>query len=178
MHHLFPGQQNNEEIVAVIRQHWFYLAGRILVWLVFVAILFWFDSYAPTNFPELYQNPAVSYTNLVKNIYVMFLVLGLFMIWIIYYLNAWIITNKRVVDVAQTGIFSQRISELTLPSVEDITSDTTGIFGTFLNFGHVEIQTAGAQEHFIFANVPKPKDIERLIFNLMDKSPQARQDNP
>ena len=178
MHRLFPGQQDNEEIVAVVRQHWFYLVGRILVWLVFVAILFWFDYYAPTNFPELYQDPALGYTNLVKNIYVLFLVLGFFMLWTIYYLNVWIVTNKRVVDVAQSGIFNQRISELTFPNVEDITSDTSGIFGTFFSFGHVEIQTAGAQEHFIFNNVPNPKDIERLIFNLMDKHPQAQQGNP
>ncbi len=178
MHLLFPGQQTDEEIVMVIRQHWMYLAGKVLVWLVFVVILFWFDSYAPTSFPELYRQPALGYTNLVKNIYVMFLMLGLFMIWVVYYLNVWIVTSKRVVDIAQTGIFNQRISELTMPNIEDITSDTHGIFGTFFNFGNVEIQTAGAKDNFIFESVPKPKDIERLIFNLMDKHPEAKQGNP
>ena len=177
LHRLFPGQQDDEEIVLLVREHWLYLLGRVLIWLVFVAALFWFDSYAPANFPEIYQQPMVAYTDLIKNIYVTFLVLGLFMLWTVYYLNVWIITNKRVVDIRQAGIFNQRISELTLPNIEDITSDTSGILGTFFSFGDVEIQTAGEKEHFEFIKVPDPKGIERLIFNLMDKNPEAREGN-
>ncbi|MDB4939723.1 MAG: hypothetical protein JWO40_148 [Candidatus Doudnabacteria bacterium] len=171
MHRLFPGQQDDEEIVLVIRQHWFYLSAKILLWLVFVAILFVFDYFTPMYIPSLFQGGALPYVNLMKNIYLMFLILGLFMIWIIHYLNVWIITNKRVVCVFQKGIFEQRISELTFPNVEDISSDTNGIFGTFMSYGNVEVETAGEKENFVFENVPKPKDIERLIFNLMDKHP-------
>lgn len=95
----------------------------------------------------------------------MFLILGLFMLWTIYYLNVQIITNKRIVDIWQKGIFSQRISELTLPNIEDVTSEVKGFWATVLGYGNVEIQTAGEKENFIFQSVPEPREIEKLIIN-------------
>jgi hypothetical protein len=172
MRYLFPGQQDDEEIVLVVRQHWIYLTEKVLIWLVFVAILFFFDYVIANYFPALLNKPGLDYINLIKNIYVMFLVLSLFTIWTIHYLTVWVVTNKRVVNITQPAIFAQRISELTFPNIEDISSDTRGIFATMFSYGSVEIETAGEHENFIFEKIPHPKDMERLIFNLMGKHPE------
>ncbi len=172
LHRLFPGQQDDEEIRLVVREHWFHFATKFCVWLIFVAILFAFDHYLPIYLPSLTVAPYTSYIAVFKNIYVMFLMLGLFMIFTLYYLSVWIITNKRLVEVLQSGLFNQRISELTFPNIEDITSETNGMVGTFLSYGNVYVQTAGEKENFVFLRISNPKDIERLIFNLMDKHPE------
>jgi hypothetical protein len=178
MHLLFPGQQDDEKIITVAREHWFYLSAKIAAWFVFILVLFAFDYFVKTYFPNLLEDPYVTYVALAKNIYMMFVMLGLLNIIILHYLNIWIVTNKRVVDITQGGIFNQRISELTLPNIEDITSQTTGFFGTLLSFGNVEIQTAGKRENFLIERVPTPKNIERLIFNLMDDMTNQQRENP
>lgn len=162
---LFPSQEEDEVIVLVVREHWFFMFTRVLAWLIFVAVLFLFDKYAPQYIPKLFEAPYLNFVNLGKNIYVMFLVLGLFMLWTIYYLNVQIVTNKRIVDIWQKGIFSQRISELTLPNIEDVTSEVKGFWATVLGYGNVEIQTAGEKENFIFQSVPEPREIEKMIIN-------------
>ncbi len=174
---MFADQAADEDIVLIVREHWFFLISRILVWLVFVAILFAFDKYAPIYAPNIMNEPIVNYINLFKNIYMIFLILGLFMLWTLYYLNIQIVTNKRILDINQASVFSQKISELTLPNIEDVSSEVTGFLGTILAYGRVEVQTAGERENFIFDKVPDPHEIEKLIFSLLDKSEQSKNGN-
>lgn len=174
---LFADQAPDEDIVLIVREHWFFLISRIAVWFVFVAILFAFDKYMPVWLPRLFEDPFINYINLFKNIYMMFLILGLFMVWTLYYLNIQVVTNKRILDIDQASVFSQKISELTLPNIEDVSSEITGFLGTVLSYGRVEVQTAGEKVNFVFENVPDPHEIEKLIFSLLDKSSQTKGGN-
>ena len=51
----------------------------------------------------------------------------------------------------------------------------TGIFGTFFDFGIVEIQTAGAERNFIFRGIPHPRQIARQIMAQYKKSLESDQ---
>ncbi len=169
---LFPGQQENEEISLVVRQHWMVFFMRFLAWLLFAAFLPLSD-WAIVNFaPGLSNDPYASYVSLIQNIYLMFLVLGLFILWIIYYLNIQIITDQRIVDITQNSLISHTISELHLSNIEDVTAEITGVFGTFLDYGNVYVQTAGETERFVFVKVPDPAGIEKLILDLYEKLPE------
>ncbi len=163
---LFPGQQADEDIILVLREHWFYLMMRLAGWLVFVAIIFAFDHYVPKLLPQLFQDPYLNYVNLFKNAYMLFLVLGLMMIWVLYYLNIQIITSMRVVDVTQSSLFSRTVSELTFEKIEDVTGETNGFFGTIFGYGNVLVQTAGTTERFTFWHVPKPDAVEKMLLDI------------
>ena len=89
-----------------------------------------------------------------------------FLLWIDYYFDVWIITNKRVVNVEQKGLFNREVSELELERIQDITTDVKGVIPTFLNYGDVYVQTAGKTERFDFADVPDPYGIKDIIMNL------------
>jgi hypothetical protein len=166
---LFPGQQENEAVYLVLREHWFYLFSRLILWFLFIIVLFALDHYVPIYVPQLLEAPYASYLELFKNVYVMFLVLGLFMIWTMYYLNIQIITGERIVELSQDGLFSHTASELGLAKIEDVTAETTGIFATIFGFGNVYVQTAGRVERFVFKNVPHPDKVEKLILDLYQK---------
>src|SRR6185503_21371762 len=107
---LFPGQQENEEIYMVLREHWMVFFLRFLSWGLFAAILFFSDWFINQYAPILKTQPYVNYLNLVKSIYIMFLMLGLLIVWVIYYLNVQIITNERVVDIIQNSLLHRRVS--------------------------------------------------------------------
>lgn len=169
---MFPGQQENEEIFAEMRQHWMIFLMKFLVWLLFAAILILIDWAIGRFAPILKTSPYADYVNLFKSIYLMFLVLGLLILWIMYYLNVQIITNQRIVDITQTSLLSHTISELHLSRIEDVTAEVKGFFATFLDYGNVYVQTAGETERFVFDHIPNPTKIEKLILDLYETLPK------
>lgn len=170
MRRLFPSQQEDEKVFLVIREHWFHLFLKILVWFIFAAALLLFNRYAPEYLPGLFEDTAGSVTRLFIQVYTLFLTLSLFLIWLSYYLNLQIITDRRIVDIDQTGLFSHTVSELHIENIEDVTSDTKGLFGTLFNYGMVYVQTAASIERFEFDNVPNPAAVEKLILDLYEKN--------
>ena len=174
MHLLFPGQQPDEKICLVTREHWFVLAQRIFVWLIFVVLFVLFNAWAAPNFPFLAEPPAAATVNLFKTIYLMLLVVGLFTVWILYYLNAQIITDQRIVDIAQKNVLFHTTSELNLGRVQDVTAEIKGVFGTFFNYGNVYVQTAGEQARFQFDRVPNPDRVAKQILDLFEALPPEK----
>jgi len=170
MHKLFPSQQDDETIYLVVREHWFYLFLKILVWGFFAAVLILFNRYGNAYLPVLFEGTWGQITLLFTQVYTLFLSLSLFLIFVFYYLNIQVITNLRVVDVDQVGLFSHVVSELHIDKIEDVTSEVNGVFGTVLNYGHVFVQTAAAVDKFEFSNVPDPASIEKLILDLYEKN--------
>jgi hypothetical protein len=176
MHKLFPSQQEGEEIYLLVREHWFNLFLKLLVWVFFAVVLVEFNRLAQANFPGLFVDAPGQVTLLFTQIYTLFLAVGLFLIFVFYYLNVQIITSIRVVDIDQIGLFDHVVSELHIDKIEDVTSETSGVFGTIFNYGRVMVQTAGTEEHFKFQNVPNPAGIEKMILDLYEKNSNFAKD--
>ncbi len=85
-----------------------------------------------------------------------------------YYLDVWIVTNDRIVNIEQQALFSRTISELDLYKIQDVTSDVKGMLPTFFNYGQVFIQTAGQKERFTFEQVSNPHQIRQRIIDLIE----------
>lgn len=169
-HKLFPSQLEDEEIYLVVREHWFHLFSKILVWLFFAAVLVMFNRFFKANLPGLFEGTIGQTTQLFTQVYTLFLVLSLFLIFVFYYLNVNIITSIRVVEINQEGLFSHTISELHIDKIEDATSKVTGVFGSLFNYGDVFVQTAGTLERFVFNDVPNPAGIEKMVLDLYEKN--------
>lgn len=173
MRKLFPSQMEDEQVYLVIREHWVHLFLKVLVWGFFAVALVLFNRFARENLPALFLGTWGQITQMFTFVYDMILALSLFLTFVIYYLNIQIITNIRVVDIDQVGLFSHVISELHIDKIEDVTSETNGVLGTIFNYGNVYIQTAGAVERFEFNNVPNPAEIERMVLDLYEKRPNS-----
>lgn len=169
-HKLFPSQQADETVYMVVREHWVHLLLKIFAWLFFAAVLVLFNRFAKTYLPNLFMERTGQITLLFTQVYTLFLVASLFIIFVVYYLNVQIITNLRIVDIDQVGLFNHRVSELHIDKIEDVTSEVTGILGTIFNYGDVYVQTAGTVERFEFCHVPDPAAIEKLILDLYEKN--------
>jgi len=170
MHKLFPSQQEGEQIYLVVREHWFHLFLKVLVWAFFAAVLIMFNRFFGANLPALFEGSWGQTTSLFTQVYTLFLVLSLFLIFVFYYLNVQIITSLRVVDISQEGLFSHVISELHIDKIEDATSQVNGIFGSLFDYGDVFVQTAGTVDRFEFHSVPNPAGIEKIILDLYEKN--------
>lgn len=179
---LFPSQLDTEKIYLVIREHWFRLFLKLLVWAAGAVFLVLFQRFGPNFVPGIFNGRAGDIANLFEEIYFLILLLALFLIIVLYYLNIHIITSIRVVEIDQVGIFSHVVSELHIDKIEDVTSETNGLFGTIFDYGSVFVQTAGTKERFEFDNVPSPAAVEKLILDLYENNSnfakEGQENNP
>lgn len=91
-----------------------------------------------------------------------------------YYLDIYIVTDQRLVDISQLGLFRRQISELQIRQVQDVSAHVEGIFDTLLHFGDVHIQTAAERENFIFQSIPHPYTVAKQIVDLHEKELESQ----
>ena len=92
-----------------------------------------------------------------------------FILWLDFYLDAWIVTNERIINIEQRGFFTRKISELKLTKIQDVTSEIIGVIPTLFNYGNIYVQTAGEKERFIFYQIPNPNYVKNVIVELQEK---------
>lgn len=86
-----------------------------------------------------------------------------------FYLDLWIVTNDRIVDIEQFGLFARTISEADLFRIQDVTAEVRGVFATVFNFGNVHVKTASHNQEIVFRNVPNPNQIRERLIKLSDE---------
>lgn len=168
-----PHRLEGEKIILVVRRHPFVLLLKILLW-VGVAIM-------PVIFYRLLGGVIAAmmpleifYPLLVLGGSLFYLYVWLFLVFsfVDYYLDVWIITNERIVNIEQKGLFARTLSEQKLFRVQDVTSEINGFFPVILNYGNVFIQTAGEKERFVFKEVPHPTQVCKKIIILAEQNRQ------
>jgi uncharacterized membrane protein YdbT with pleckstrin-like domain len=92
---------------------------------------------------------------------------------IIWYYNAFMITNKRIIDFDQRGLFDKTVSVATYDKIQDISFKKKGVFSTLFNYGTIVIQTAGANANLEIRNVYEPEKIQDAIMEIQKDSLQS-----
>lgn len=160
--------EENENIVLEIRKHWFILffEALFLVLLILVSVMVFFGA----------ENFSVSRTVdwqiklVVASTWFLFIWIIFFIVWTDYYLDIFIITNKRIIDMEQKGLFSREISTLRLDRIQDVKVEVHGLIATLLKFGNINIQTAGEEKEFVLKGLPQPYKIKEAIMAEYDKA--------
>lgn len=80
-----------------------------------------------------------------------------------WYMNAFIVTNMRVVDVDQRGFFERVVSEAPIDKIQDLSYSVRGVLGTLFNFGSVSLQTSGSTATVDLSYTRDPKELYHLI---------------
>lgn len=165
------GFHDGEKILVFTRRHWFvlFLNG------IFFIVLFLLPIGIYRMIPEIVSD-FISGTHWERIVmlflsgYYLFMWLFFFTSLVDYYLDVWIVTNERIIDVQQISLFRHVVSEQRIVRVQDVTSSVRGIIPTFLDFGDVNIQTAGEIERFTFRQVPHPENVKKIIFKAYEEA--------
>ncbi len=173
-----PNQRPNERVALFLRRHWIALvpvfAGLVLLtgFPVILAIVF------SDLVSRWLQDPLIGpLVTVIASIY--FLAIWLFMSVQItdYFLDTWIVTTERIIDIEQHGLFNRTASELDLAAVQDTTAEIHGILQTVLTYGDVYVQTAGEKERFNFRGIDNPEQVKELIAKLVEEDKQRIREN-
>ncbi|OIP59104.1 MAG: hypothetical protein COZ29_01680 [Candidatus Moranbacteria bacterium CG_4_10_14_3_um_filter_45_9] len=164
----FASQREGEEVIRVIHRHWFNILSRFLLILLFSFLLIGSLVVFLLLFPDIFSISGKKFFIFMENTFFIFVWLFGFLTWIDYYFDIWIITNQRIVNIEQKGLFDRHISELNFSRIQDVTTTVEGIIPTVLNFGDVSVQTASEQERFLFRMVPDPYKIKDTIMKISE----------
>lgn len=166
-----PQQQKDEKTILVLRRHWFIFFKSFIIFLASIPMPIIFYIFINSIYPDLFNDITL------KIIFFLFLSVYYLSIWLFffssfvdYYLDVWIVTNQRILNIEQKALFSRIVSEQKISRIQDITSEVHGILPTFLDYGDVHIQNAGASQRFIFKEIPTPASIRKKILMLIKQN--------
>lgn len=171
----------NEQIVHILRRHPLTFLPYIFLFIVLLFVPVALYELISNAFPKFFDGPAAyPLSVLAASVFYLASCLFFFGHFVMYYLDVWIITTERMVDIEQFGLFSRSISELELFQVQDVTADMHGVFPTFFNYGDVTIKTASSTASIIAKQVHRPNKIRETIVSLADADRRTHQhiENP
>lgn len=159
----FVNQEPEEEIVLLVRRHFFTNTGWVLVTILmiiapillnFLPIL----SFMPANF----QLVAI----LIWYLLTLAIFIQGFLSW---FFSVNIITNRRVIDVDFVNLIYRKITDAEIGKIEDVTVQMGSVVRTLFDYGDVLIQTAAETPEVEFEGVPHPDQIDKILSELRMK---------
>lgn len=153
----FHGQRAGEKVTSVIKNHpiILFLPGlkTILVLLLGIsAMLFWSSSYSGLF---LLICTVISFAIFFRAFYD-------------YNQSMLVITNQRVINVGQNGFWKRKITETDFEKIQDVASETSGIWRTMFKYGNLIIRTAGASQgtEIVVENIANPYEVQQEIAKI------------
>lgn len=168
--------EEGEKIITEVRKHWWILFtwGIGLSFLALLPIVAGvaFLIFAKGQFSEsLFYLAGFFYSIWLSVLWILF-----FIEWTDYYLDVWIVTNHRIIDIEQKGLFSRDVATVRLEDVHDIKVELTGVIPTLLKFGSMSVQSSGAHTEFLLRNANNPERAKEIIYSAIDESKRAKYD--
>lgn len=169
--HAFPykvyldGQEPTEHVILLLRQHWIVMLKPMLT----IALLLLLST---LTFP--YANSIIDNTATA----VRYAMSASVLLWIVAFtlgVNAFvkwfftidIVTDERVVDLDFFNPFKHNYAEASLDRIEDVSHTHAGLLSSVFDYGTVTVQTAGARVDIEFDNIPKPRDTQDVLLDLI-----------
>lgn len=169
-HNGLEGLDSDETMLYEVRRDLFGLFvvyfEVILGYIAGVVLLFFLSStlFPNTEASQLHRTQAV-----ILGVVAILLWLVLVIYTYIYRQSKLIITDKNLTQILQNGLFSRKVSELSMANVEDVTANQRGFFATIFNYGDLIVETAGEQANFKFIFCPKPNFYGKIVLNAREQ---------
>src|SRR3989339_568626 len=136
----FSTQHDGESIEYLLRRHWWTNVKWMLLsaFLLILPVIFANFSQLFT-FWDIFSSDLKIVLLLVWYFVAAFFVFEHFLLW---YYNAFLITDERVLDLDFYGFFHTESSEARLEQIQDVSHTQGGLSQLIFNFGNVYVQTA------------------------------------
>lgn len=152
----FEGQRENEELLFMFRRHIIAMRKGFYLLLIPFAV-----SAIP---PLIWQSNLMLFWLPVGGLTIGLLLFSYhFLMWFYTY---YIVTDQRIRQVTQRGLFGTDVVELRLSKVQNISYNIKGLSGEMFNFGTIIIQTFVGD--LVINNVEKPSEIYNKLQDVLN----------
>jgi hypothetical protein len=173
-----PPFEAHEHVVYEGRKHWLplFIGMAVIVTLALLPAFiatgfisagsFVIDSRGLLGFASLYCS------------WLLLLWVGGFRLWTDYILDIWIVTDHKLIDIEQRGLFNRHISTLHLEKVQDVTVEVNGILATTMDFGDLIVQSAGTEPEFAIRGIYHPYRMKEALLGACSHLTNGSQAQP
>ena len=149
----------DEEVRAIVHRHWM-IGLQFLFWptvsFLGCAFLLFKVQSAPVALYAVALWTMVSFVWFLRNFFD-------------YYLDAWIITDQGIIDVAWHGWFHRESTRVLYSDIQGVSYEIQGVTSTLLRYGVISVEKISTGNVISLDHVPRPKKIEVLIMRLMEE---------
>lgn len=85
-----------------------------------------------------------------------------------YYLDAWLITDRAIIDVKWYGWFHRTATKILFSDIQGVSYEIKGISGTLFNFGTVTVEKISTGGAVSLENVSRPRTVAAAILQHME----------
>lgn len=172
--------ETDEEVIRIIYKHWFIILSQtvISVLMALLPLLLWWLLTQPFITAELALDINLyAYGSEMLFLFFWWLLmifLSLAHVYTNYYLDIWVVTNRRIIVIDQVSLFKRTIGSFRYERLQDISVEIDGVIPTFLDFGTIRATTASGNEAFHTDLLPHPRDIKSLVLTTADARMRLR----
>lgn len=155
-----------EKIIKIYHRHWFILFLEMVSFGTAVLITIF------TGLTIFLKSPVYEYKILalfLSSVVVLLLFISFCIGFIDYWLDIWLVTSERIIDVEQKGFFVRDFSEFKISKIQNVNVTVAGFIPTMLNYGNLTIETASSNETFVFKSIPDPYKAKTDLLIIYDK---------
>ncbi|MDD3474837.1 MAG: PH domain-containing protein [Candidatus Dojkabacteria bacterium] len=161
----FVRKEKDEEIILVTRRHWIAYVTHIFIAFIvpIIPIVLLFLS---SGHPDIYGKGTIYIGLFVASIVIS---INIFVTALVqWFYNVSVITDKRILSLNVVNIFQHKYTEILWTKIQDVSHDSIGPLNSLFDIGNVYIDTAGEGVDLILKFVPRPRDVQDVIDNLVD----------
>ena len=153
----FEDQLDNEEVLLVFRKHPVVMRRGLIISMLclLVGVL-----------PSLIK-PVISYFFIGLGIGFIVGILVMMPYWIAWFYSVYIVTNQRLIQITQKGLFHKSVVDIGLNQIHMVNYEINGLQETLLGFGTIIIQTYMGDLTIHDAN--HPKKIQKEVLGILRK---------
>lgn len=162
----FDGQHEDESVMNVHRKHPVVMRKG----LIFMMLL-WVGGLLPYSF--------YFYTDWAIWVLIGSIVLGIlifFYSWIGWFFSLFIVTDQRLIQISQKGLFQRSVVDLGLDKVQNINFQVSGLQETLLGFGTINVQTFVGD--LILEQMHHPQKIQEELIKVIKENGYQIQEAP
>ena len=97
--------------------------------------------------------------------------------YIIWLLNVYLVTDRRVIKVKYKNIFNKEVLESPLDRILNISFSIKGLWPALFGFGNVEVQVTGLPEPMELKNVSHPAKVKDFLWLVYEKYSKKHNQN-
>ena len=154
---IFDGQREGEEVQFVFRRH-FLTAKSGVIFLILMIMI-------GVGLTILWPNNMMIFETFLALILVG--VLGFLYSYMLWYFSIYIVTNQRIRQISQRGLFKKSVVDLGLDKIQSISYGVNGIRAGLMGYGTIVIQTAVGD--LVISMVKNSEKIYNDLQNLINE---------
>jgi hypothetical protein len=151
----FTEQFDDEEMLLLFRKHPIVMRSEIVIASVLMLL-----GTVPALIKPTYM---FLFTGLAVGFFLAFAVM--FYAWIGWYFSVFVVTNQRLIQIFQKGLWKRSEVDIGLDKIQTISYQINGMQETLLGYGTIIIQTYVGE--LVIHEVHKPKHIQKKISHIL-----------